>query len=74
MLERLLPELESLEPWSAETVEGLFAAFCEREEFKLGEVAQPPLDPGLPHRILTGAASRGNRFGAGGLLFLLFRG
>jgi glutamyl/glutaminyl-tRNA synthetase len=41
VLERLLPELESLEPWSAESVEGLLGEFCEREGAKLGAVAQP---------------------------------
>jgi glutamyl-tRNA synthetase len=64
VLERLLPELESLEPWSAEAVEGLFAAFCEREEVKLGEVAQP---------IRVAVAGRAVSPGIGDTLALLGR-
>ncbi|MFH1419396.1 MAG: glutamate--tRNA ligase [Planctomycetota bacterium] len=41
MLERLLPELEAAEPWTAEALESFFTAFCERHGTKLGEVAQP---------------------------------
>lgn len=64
VLERLLPDLESLEPWSAEAVEGLFAAFCEREEVKLGEVAQP---------IRVAVAGRALSPGIGDTLVLLGR-
>ena len=64
VLERLLPELELLEPWSAESVEGLFAEFCEREEVKLGEVAQP---------IRVAVAGRAVSPGIGDTLVLLGR-
>jgi len=64
VLERLLPELESLEPWSAEAVEGLFAEFCEREDVKLGEVAQP---------VRVAVAGRAVSPGIGDTLVLLGR-
>jgi glutamyl-tRNA synthetase len=41
MLERVLAELEALEPWSSEALERFFAAFCERHGVRLAEVAQP---------------------------------
>lgn len=41
MLERLVPELEAVEPWTAERVDAVLAAFCERNGVKLGDVAQP---------------------------------
>jgi glutamyl/glutaminyl-tRNA synthetase len=41
MLERLLPELESLATWSADALEALFSRFCEEHGAKLGDVAQP---------------------------------
>jgi glutamyl-tRNA synthetase len=41
MLQRLLPALESAEPWTAEGLEAFFASFCQETGTKLGEVAQP---------------------------------
>ncbi|MBN2561898.1 MAG: glutamate--tRNA ligase [Phycisphaerae bacterium] len=41
MLERILPELESIETWSAEAIEASIRGFCERCDAKLGDVAQP---------------------------------
>ncbi|MCW2309131.1 glutamate--tRNA ligase [Rhodobium gokarnense] len=41
VLAGLVPELESVEPWSAEGCEAVVRAFAEREELKLGKVAQP---------------------------------
>jgi glutamyl-tRNA synthetase len=59
ILERLLPELQSLDPWSADAVETLLAGFCERDGLKLGEVAQPvrvavagrAVSPGIGHTL-----------------------
>jgi glutamyl-tRNA synthetase len=64
VLERLLPELESLEPWSAAAVEGLFAEFGEREQVKLGAVAQP---------VRVAVAGRAVSPGIGDTLVLLGR-
>ena len=41
VLARLVPELEGVDPWSAEGCEAVVRAFAEREELKLGKVAQP---------------------------------
>ncbi len=41
MLDRLLPELESLTPWSAESIEAWVKTFCEKTGAKMGDVAQP---------------------------------
>ena len=41
MLERLLPELESVEAWTAETLDATIKTFCEKNGAKLGDVAQP---------------------------------
>ena len=41
MLERLAPELDALEPWSPKGLEALITRFCEQNEVKLGDVAQP---------------------------------
>ena len=40
-LAQLLPDLEALETWNAETTEETVRQFAEREELKLGKVAQP---------------------------------
>lgn len=41
MLERLLPELESLNPWTTNALDTFFNEFCEQHDAKLGDVAQP---------------------------------
>lgn len=41
MLGRVLPELESLSPWSAEAVEAWAKTFCETSGAKMSDVAQP---------------------------------
>ena len=41
MLSSLLPELEALAPWEAESLERLISQACETRQVKLGEVAQP---------------------------------
>ena len=41
MLERILPELEASADWSAEALDGLIKTFCEKQDAKLGDVAQP---------------------------------
>jgi len=41
MLHGLLPELETVEPWRAASVEQAVRAFAERSGVKLGSVAQP---------------------------------
>ena len=41
MLERLQPELASVEPWSVEELDALIRGFCENQDVKLGDVAQP---------------------------------
>jgi glutamyl-tRNA synthetase len=41
MLERLLPVLEALSPWSAEQIEHTLRAFCESNNVGMGKVAQP---------------------------------
>ncbi|MBB4302245.1 glutamyl-tRNA synthetase [Rhodobium orientis] len=41
VLARLVPELETVEPWSAEGCEAVVRAFADREALKLGKVAQP---------------------------------
>lgn len=40
-LEALLPELERLDPWTAEAVDVLIKRFCETRQVKMGDVAQP---------------------------------
>jgi len=41
MLETLLPELEAVEPWNAETLEALITGICESRNVGMGKVAQP---------------------------------
>ncbi|MGV1014740.1 MAG: glutamate--tRNA ligase, partial [Methyloceanibacter sp.] len=41
MLSRLLPRLESVEPWTQETLEACVRDFAEETGSKLGKVAQP---------------------------------
>jgi glutamyl-tRNA synthetase len=41
LLKEILPELEAVEPWSAETTEQAVRAYAERKAAKLGAVAQP---------------------------------
>lgn len=41
MLEGLLPELEKLEPWTAESIEAFVKDTCETTGVKMGDVAQP---------------------------------
>lgn len=41
MLEKLLPKLESLEPWNAESIEAFVKQTCEADGVKMGDVAQP---------------------------------
>jgi glutamyl-tRNA synthetase len=41
MLERVLPELEAADSWTADALDSLFAAYCEQHDLKLGDVAQP---------------------------------
>ena len=41
MLERLLPLLESLEPWTAERIDTLVKEVCEQTSAKTNDVAQP---------------------------------
>jgi glutamyl-tRNA synthetase len=41
MLGRLLPHLETVEPWTAEALETAVRGFAERASLKLGAVAQP---------------------------------
>ena len=41
MLETLLPRLEAVDPWNAETLESLIAGICESRDVKMGKVAQP---------------------------------
>ncbi|HKQ47977.1 MAG TPA: glutamate--tRNA ligase [Phycisphaerae bacterium] len=41
MLERLLPPLESLEPWTAERIDALVKEICEQTGAKTNDVAQP---------------------------------
>ena len=40
-LETLLPQLESLEPWTAESIEAFVKKTCEATGAKMGDVAQP---------------------------------
>jgi glutamyl/glutaminyl-tRNA synthetase len=40
-LEQLLEQLSGLEPWSAQTVDALIKAHCERSGAKMGDIAQP---------------------------------
>ncbi len=40
-LERLHPELETVEPWTAEAIEAFFNETCEKTGAKLGDLAQP---------------------------------
>ncbi len=55
MLERLLPALESAEPWTIDGLEAFISAFCQDHDAKLGDVAQPirvavagrPVSPGI---------------------------
>ncbi len=41
MLQAVLPHLESLEPWTAETIEALLKRICEEQNVGMGKVAQP---------------------------------
>ncbi|AXK79850.1 glutamate--tRNA ligase [Pseudolabrys taiwanensis] len=41
VLKSLVPELEALSDWNAAAVEGVVRAFAERQNLKLGAVAQP---------------------------------
>ncbi|WP_102867759.1 glutamate--tRNA ligase [Pseudovibrio exalbescens] len=41
LLGRLAPQLEALDTWNAETTDAVIRAFAEKEELKLGKVAQP---------------------------------
>jgi glutamyl-tRNA synthetase len=41
LLKEIIPELESVEPWSAEATEQAVRAYAERKAAKLGAVAQP---------------------------------
>ncbi|MBX3394808.1 MAG: glutamate--tRNA ligase [Phycisphaerae bacterium] len=41
MLSRLLPALESLNPWTAEGIDSLIKRMCEAEGVGMGDVAQP---------------------------------
>jgi glutamyl-tRNA synthetase len=41
LLAELLRHLETVEPWTAETLEGAVRSFAERSGVKLGAVAQP---------------------------------
>ncbi|MCG8403984.1 MAG: glutamate--tRNA ligase [Phycisphaerales bacterium] len=41
MLERLLPALESVDAWTAEGLDAMIKNFCEENDAKLGDVAQP---------------------------------
>lgn len=41
MLGKLLPRLQSLEPWDAESIEAFVKQTCESEGAKMGDVAQP---------------------------------
>ncbi len=41
LLAGLLPQLEALEPWSAEATEQIVRTFAERANVKLGAIAQP---------------------------------
>lgn len=41
MLEALLPQLESLEAWTADSIEAFVKQVCETSNVKMGDVAQP---------------------------------
>ncbi|UCD29062.1 MAG: glutamate--tRNA ligase, partial [Planctomycetota bacterium] len=41
MLEHLLPQFETLEPWNAENIEKLIHDVCESQNVGMGKVAQP---------------------------------
>ncbi len=41
MLQLLLPRLESLEPWTVESIDALLKAVCEEQNAGMGKVAQP---------------------------------
>ena len=41
MLRELLPKLESIADWSAESLEELVHTICEEKECKMGQIAQP---------------------------------
>jgi len=41
LLGELIPELEAVEPWTAETTEQAVRGYAERKSAKLGAVAQP---------------------------------
>jgi glutamyl-tRNA synthetase len=41
LLKEIIPELETVEPWSAQTTEQAVRAYAERKGAKLGAVAQP---------------------------------
>ena len=70
MLQRLLPELETAEPWDAEALEAFIKTFCETHDAKLGDVAQPirvavagrPVSPAIGETLaLLGKARTVNR-------------
>ena len=55
IIAELLPDLDKVDPWTAENTENTVRAFAERKEIKLGAVAQPlraaltgrPTSPGI---------------------------
>lgn len=40
-LQALLPQLDSLEPWTVETIDAFIRDYCEQSGAKMGDVAQP---------------------------------
>lgn len=70
MLERLLPLLESLEPWSVERIDALVKEVCEQTGAKTNDVAQPlrvaltgrTISPAIGETLaLLGKVRTGNR-------------
>ncbi len=70
MLERLLPLLESLEPWSVERIDALVKEICEQTGAKTNDVAQPlrvaltgrTISPGIGETLaLLGKTRTANR-------------
>lgn len=70
MLSKLLPALESLDPWTAEGVDSLVKRMCEVEGVGMGDVAQPiriavagrPVSPGIGETLaLLGKTGTLNR-------------
>ncbi len=41
VLERIIPDLESLDPWTKDRIESVIQAFCERNALGMGKIAQP---------------------------------